>query len=149
MIGGTDFLSALGFLEIEGSLVWIESDSITLATLVAANDLLKSHLDMVLVSSELSERPSFGKSYQRTLKGVQSVCFLTWNVWFREDLEIVARMKAIGEAIALKKPHFVALQEVTANILQILRTMEVHFHIPSPFQLVLFPNPTLHLSIIE
>jgi hypothetical protein len=41
-----------------------------------------------------------------------AVRMLTFNIWF-SDFEMVRRMHGIGDAIAEKKPHLVALQEMT------------------------------------
>ncbi|MCO5578040.1 hypothetical protein L7F22_031878 [Adiantum nelumboides] len=46
----------------------------------------------------------------------QSIIILTYNVWFREDLEVVARMDAIGTIILEHSPHFICFQEVTPAI---------------------------------
>ncbi|KAI3428797.1 hypothetical protein D9Q98_007616 [Chlorella vulgaris] len=45
---------------------------------------------------------------------------LTWNVWFREDLHVTARMAAIGAVVQARQPHFVCLQEVTPLIYRLL-----------------------------
>ena len=42
--------------------------------------------------------------------GNLSIVVLTYNVWFREDLELTARMNAIGGIICEHNPHFVCLQ---------------------------------------
>eukprot|EP01018_Ginkgo_biloba_P009672 Gb_38219 [translate_table: standard] len=49
------------------------------------------------------------------------VVFLTYNVWFREDLEVYGRMKALGELIEQHQPHFICFQEVTPNIYHIFQ----------------------------
>ncbi|KAL2931367.1 Tyrosyl-DNA phosphodiesterase 2, partial [Bienertia sinuspersici] len=46
---------------------------------------------------------------------------LTYNVWFREDLEVHKRMQAIGDLIQLHSPDIICLQEVTPNIYEILQ----------------------------
>lgn len=35
---------------------------------------------------------------------------LTYNVWFREDLELQKRMKALGDLIELHSPEIICLQ---------------------------------------
>ena len=45
---------------------------------------------------------------------------LTWNVWFA-DLELRQRMRGVCETLAREKPRFVALQEVTMPILELLK----------------------------
>ncbi|XP_030456899.2 uncharacterized protein LOC115677827 [Syzygium oleosum] len=46
---------------------------------------------------------------------------LSYNVWFREDLEMHKRMKAIGELVQMHSPHVICFQEVTPNIYDIFR----------------------------
>lgn len=57
---------------------------------------------------------------------------LTWNVWF-DDLAMSARMDAIGSVILREMPHVVALQEVTADSLDMIRRSEwaKHYHVSS------------------
>ncbi|KAJ4805766.1 Tyrosyl-DNA phosphodiesterase 2 [Rhynchospora pubera] len=44
------------------------------------------------------------------------VTVMSYNVWFREDLELEKRMEALGELIQLFKPDLMCFQEVTPNI---------------------------------
>lgn len=44
---------------------------------------------------------------------------LTWNVWFKEEVHLQARMAAIGAVIQAHTPTFVCLQEVTPRIHQL------------------------------
>lgn len=46
----------------------------------------------------------------------QPIVILTYNIWFKEDLQVVARMDAIGTIILEHNPHFICLQEVTPAI---------------------------------
>ncbi|CAH8251980.1 unnamed protein product [Arabidopsis lyrata] len=46
---------------------------------------------------------------------------LSYNVWFREDLELNLRMRAIGHLIQLHSPHLICFQEVTPEIYDIFR----------------------------
>ncbi|KAL8032870.1 hypothetical protein ABFS82_13G126000 [Erythranthe guttata] len=46
---------------------------------------------------------------------------LSYNVWFREDVEIHERMKALGDLIELHSPDVICFQEVTAGIYEIFR----------------------------
>ncbi|KAL1199013.1 hypothetical protein V5N11_028354 [Cardamine amara subsp. amara] len=46
---------------------------------------------------------------------------LSYNVWFREDLELNLRMRAIGNLVQLHSPHFICFQEVTPEIYDIFR----------------------------
>ncbi|KAJ7967710.1 tyrosyl-DNA phosphodiesterase 2 [Quillaja saponaria] len=54
-------------------------------------------------------------------KALSSIKILSYNVWFREDLEVHMRMKAIGDLIQLHSPDFICFQEVTPNIYAIFR----------------------------
>ena len=40
----------------------------------------------------------------------QSISVLTYNVWFREDLEVTERMNAIGGIVCEHNPHFICFQ---------------------------------------
>ncbi|KAG2497060.1 hypothetical protein HYH03_005057 [Edaphochlamys debaryana] len=45
---------------------------------------------------------------------------LTWNLWFQEDVELLARMKAVGDIIEREGfPDMLLLQEVTHNMVTI------------------------------
>lgn len=46
---------------------------------------------------------------------------LSYNVWFREDLEVHRRMQAVGDLIQLHTPDVICFQEVTPNIYSILQ----------------------------
>ncbi|CAK9146866.1 unnamed protein product [Ilex paraguariensis] len=46
---------------------------------------------------------------------------LSYNVWFREDLEMHKRMKALGDLIQLHSPDLICFQEVTPNIYDIFQ----------------------------
>jgi len=41
---------------------------------------------------------------------------MTYNLWFREDLELIRRMNAIGDLIQHHSPDLIGFQEVTPNI---------------------------------
>ncbi|XP_021766863.1 uncharacterized protein LOC110731319 [Chenopodium quinoa] len=47
---------------------------------------------------------------------------LSYNVWFKEELEVHKRMQAIGDLIELHSPDVICFQEVTPNIYDIFRT---------------------------
>ena len=47
--------------------------------------------------------------------------YITWNVWFNEELQVIERMKAIGDLIELHDADIVCFQEVTPFILDILQ----------------------------
>ncbi|CAA7409137.1 unnamed protein product [Spirodela intermedia] len=46
---------------------------------------------------------------------------LSYNVWFREDLELEERMNALGRLIQQHSPDIICLQEVTPNIYKIFQ----------------------------
>lgn len=50
-----------------------------------------------------------------------AIKILTYNVWFREDLEMHKRMQAIGDLIQQHSPDIVCFQEVTPNIYDIFQ----------------------------
>ncbi|CAN1326593.1 Tyrosyl-DNA phosphodiesterase 2, partial [Linum perenne] len=50
-----------------------------------------------------------------------SLKVLSYNVWFREDLELQNRMRAIGSLIQLHSPDIICLQEVTPDIYDIFQ----------------------------
>ncbi|KAF2304928.1 hypothetical protein GH714_000516 [Hevea brasiliensis] len=52
---------------------------------------------------------------------LSSIKILSYNVWFREDLELNERMKALGDLIQLHSPDVICFQEVTPNIYDIFR----------------------------
>ncbi|KAI0504404.1 hypothetical protein KFK09_015356 [Dendrobium nobile] len=47
---------------------------------------------------------------------------MSYNVWFREDLEVHRRMEALGNLILVHVPDFICFQEVTPNIYDIFRS---------------------------
>ncbi|CAL5199536.1 unnamed protein product [Lathyrus oleraceus] len=54
-------------------------------------------------------------------KGLSSLKILSYNVWFREDLELHKRMKAIGDLVQLHSPDIICFQEVTPDIYDIFK----------------------------
>ncbi|XP_059624268.1 uncharacterized protein LOC132267196 [Cornus florida] len=52
---------------------------------------------------------------------IRSLKILSYNVWFREDLEMHKRMKALGDLIQLHSPDLICFQEVTSNIYDIFQ----------------------------
>ncbi|KAJ1294772.1 hypothetical protein BS78_01G172300 [Paspalum vaginatum] len=46
----------------------------------------------------------------------KTVKIMTYNVWFREDLELIRRMNAIGDLIQHHSPDLICFQEVTPDI---------------------------------
>lgn len=54
-------------------------------------------------------------------RGLSTIKILSYNIWFREDLEVHKRMKAVGDLIQQHSPDIICFQEVTPNIYDILR----------------------------
>ncbi|XP_028762991.1 uncharacterized protein LOC114721337 [Neltuma alba] len=54
-------------------------------------------------------------------KPLSSLKILSYNVWFREDLEVHKRMEAIGDLIQHHNPDLICFQEVTPNIFDIFK----------------------------
>ncbi|GBG25798.1 Regulator of G-protein signaling 10 [Hondaea fermentalgiana] len=50
----------------------------------------------------------------------EDISYLTYNVWFAEEVALQERIEAIVSSIKAHKPTFVGLQEVTRNILHLL-----------------------------
>ncbi|XP_058072378.1 uncharacterized protein LOC131221211 [Magnolia sinica] len=48
--------------------------------------------------------------------GPSTLKILSYNVWFREDMELHKRMEAIGDLIQQHSPDLICFQEVTPNI---------------------------------
>ncbi|KAL6594101.1 hypothetical protein ACP70R_049002 [Stipagrostis hirtigluma subsp. patula] len=46
----------------------------------------------------------------------KTIKIMTYNVWFREEVELIRRMNAIGNLIQHHKPDLICFQEVTPNI---------------------------------
>ncbi|CAL4917609.1 unnamed protein product [Urochloa decumbens] len=70
-----------------------------------------------------------GEDKARAAKKGNSSCHLdkktikvmTYNVWFREDLELIRRMNAIGDLIQHHSPDLIGFQEVTPNIYRLFK----------------------------
>ncbi|BBH00725.1 endonuclease/exonuclease/phosphatase family protein [Prunus dulcis] len=78
----------------------------------------------------MEENRSFGEREMRALEGTSfgssgvgltTLKILSYNVWFREDLEVHKRMKALGDLIQQHCPDLICFQEVTPNIYDIFR----------------------------
>ncbi|XP_031284163.1 uncharacterized protein LOC116142892 isoform X2 [Pistacia vera] len=71
----------------------------------------------------VAEDTNSGVSTENTNSGavMRSLKILSYNVWFREDLEMHKRMKAIGDIIQLHSPDLICFQEVTHDIYEVLR----------------------------
>ncbi|KAG0549629.1 hypothetical protein BDA96_01G271300 [Sorghum bicolor] len=46
---------------------------------------------------------------------------MTYNVWFREDVEVIRRMDALGDLIKQHSPDFICFQEITPYIYMLLQ----------------------------
>eukprot|EP00246_Nothoceros_aenigmaticus_P006299 TRINITY_DN1910_c0_g1_i2.p1 TRINITY_DN1910_c0_g1~~TRINITY_DN1910_c0_g1_i2.p1 ORF type:complete len:218 (+),score=39.34 TRINITY_DN1910_c0_g1_i2:70-723(+) len=68
---------------------------------------------------ERSSAPPIGTSPPDATS--KSIVIMFYNILFREDVEVVGRMAAIGELIEEHQPHVICLQEVTIGIYQILK----------------------------
>ncbi|XP_002962993.2 uncharacterized protein LOC9661184 [Selaginella moellendorffii] len=88
----------------------------------SSNALLRE-LHMERMSRKNSIASSAGVSTSSTSKNIvsDSIVFMTYNVWFREDLELERRMEAIGELIRQHQPHVICFQEVTTSIYAIFQ----------------------------
>ncbi|KAF5176063.1 Tyrosyl-dna phosphodiesterase [Thalictrum thalictroides] len=53
--------------------------------------------------------------------GSNTLKILSYNVWFREDVEMYKRMKALGDLIQQHSPDVICFQEVTPNIYDIFQ----------------------------
>ncbi|KAK1364803.1 Tyrosyl-DNA phosphodiesterase 2 [Heracleum sosnowskyi] len=56
-----------------------------------------------------------------TIEAPKTLKILSYNVWFREDLEMRQRMNALGNLIEMLSPDIICLQEVTPNIYDIFQ----------------------------
>lgn len=74
----------------------------------------KAKTDSGSVSKKIAENAEL-----KEVSGVIKI--LSYNVWFREDLEVHKRMQAIGDLILLHSPDVICFQEVTPNIYDIFR----------------------------
>lgn len=50
-----------------------------------------------------------------------TLTIMSYNVWFREDLEMYNRMKALGDLIRHHSPHLICFQEVTPDSYEIFQ----------------------------
>ncbi|KAJ4703896.1 tyrosyl-DNA phosphodiesterase 2 [Melia azedarach] len=79
---------------------------------------VKQLKNVVTVKEDSKSGPSAASSHSGAV--FSSLKILSYNVWFREDLEMHSRMKAIGDLIQLHSPDFICFQEVTPNICNVL-----------------------------
>lgn len=70
--------------------------------------------------AKFQDKESVAK-FQDNSEKETTLVILTYNVWFREDLEVHARMKALGDLIEQHQPHLICLQEITPNIYEIFQ----------------------------
>lgn len=76
----------------------------------AANEVLDVESSAMLVTSGTNLAPE-----SKTWK------ILSYNVWFREDLEMHGRMKALGNLIELHSPDVICFQEVTPSFYELFQ----------------------------
>ncbi|KAL8130157.1 hypothetical protein V2J09_019312 [Rumex salicifolius] len=81
------------------------------------------HSDVIAESADFGCHRQFAKQDDSSWperfesdKHPSSIKILSYNVWFREDLEMQERMEEIGDLIHLHSPHIICLQEVTPEI---------------------------------
>eukprot|EP01084_Bolivina_argentea_P240272 403703_1 len=55
---------------------------------------------------------------------INEIRFMTWNVWFNEELQVIERMNAIGNIINKHAPDIICFQEITPLILDIFQNSE-------------------------
>ncbi|GAY35214.1 hypothetical protein CUMW_014980 [Citrus unshiu] len=75
-------------------------------------------LQLKACTDDTTSGPSADNSESGAVSG--SLKILSYNVWFREDLEMHPRMKTIGDLIQLHSPDIICFQEITPNIYDIL-----------------------------
>ncbi|XP_062211716.1 uncharacterized protein LOC133912814 [Phragmites australis] len=67
--------------------------------------------------AEGEEKPRAAtKGNSNTHLNKKAVKIMTYNVWFREDLELIRRMNALGHLIQHHSPDLICFQEVTPDI---------------------------------
>lgn len=54
-----------------------------------------------------------------------SLKILSYNVWFREDLELHKRMKAIGDLVQLHSPDFICFQVPLSLLILLIPSFHV------------------------
>eukprot|EP01083_Nonionella_stella_P146239 459695_1 len=103
------------------------TDSSPLSKDCSAPDFLKRfrRKHPIASSSTASQSSSSSSStatgvIQGTRSSSEELLFLTWNVWFKEEVALRERIAAIGECVKRHRPHVVAFQEVTVNILHLM-----------------------------
>eukprot|EP01083_Nonionella_stella_P220907 789858_1 len=103
------------------------TDSSPLSKDCSAPDFLKRfrRKHPIASSSTASQSSSSSSStatgvIQGTRSSSEELLFLTWNVWFKEEVALRERIAAIGECVKRHRPHVIAFQEVTVNILHLM-----------------------------
>ncbi|KAL3696801.1 hypothetical protein R1sor_010877 [Riccia sorocarpa] len=90
------------------------------------HNLMKSSQQNCAEASGLASDTSRQKNQQENVapsfaSSTNNIVILSYNVWFREDLELQSRMNAIGNLILQHQPHVICFQEVTANIYNVFQ----------------------------
>ncbi|KAM3240370.1 hypothetical protein ACQJBY_053824 [Aegilops geniculata] len=67
------------------------------------------------------DEPTAKKVNSETHLDKKTIKVMTYNVWFREDLELTKRMYALGNLIQHHNPDLICFQEVTPNIYMLLQ----------------------------
>ncbi|CAD6205616.1 unnamed protein product [Miscanthus lutarioriparius] len=67
-------------------------------------------------AEEEEKAPAAKKGNSNHHSDKKTVKIMTYNVWFREELELIRRMNAIGDLIQHHSPDLICFQEVTPNI---------------------------------
>lgn len=84
------------------------------------NIVLKNKRKLEQIS--ITRKPAASDAIDLTSEPPSKLNFLTFNVWFMEHIEIEKRMREITDIIIQNDVHFVAFQECTPLILQILNS---------------------------
>ncbi|KAL2643546.1 hypothetical protein R1flu_011133 [Riccia fluitans] len=90
------------------------------------NNLMKSSQQNCAEASGMTSDTSMQRRQEENValnfaSSTNSIVILSYNVWFREDLELQGRMNAIGNVILQYQPHVICFQEMTANIYSVFQ----------------------------
>lgn len=77
----------------------------------------EKEVEEVVVPSEVSGHVDSGSNHTM-------LRILSYNVWFREDLELHKRMEALGDLILQHLPDLICFQEVTPDIYEIFQNSD-------------------------
>ncbi|BBN00638.1 tyrosyl-DNA phosphodiesterase 2 [Marchantia polymorpha subsp. ruderalis] len=90
------------------------------------NNLMKSSQQTSAEASGMASDSQMRRGSEKSAppsstNNTDTIVILSYNVWFREDLELHGRMNAIGNIILQHQPHVICFQEVTTNIYSIFQ----------------------------